>query len=247
MAVAVISPLLAACGSDGGPSADSSASTTRTSGTSPTSDAGPVDDRAAAPRPAEPLRWARTDLGFVSAYVLTRGTEATIVDTGTPGSAAAIGATLADLGLDYSDVRHVILTHYHGDHAGSIGEILTEAPSAATHAGAADIAEIAAEGIREVADGEDVFGLEVIATPGHTPGHICVIDHEAGVLVAGDAITSFDGGVQGPNPDFTDDLDLAHESARRLGLLTFDTLLAGHGEPIEGMADTAVADLAASL
>ena len=55
------------------------------------------------------------------------------------------------------------------------------------------------------------------------------------------------GGVAGSFPQFTADAALANDSVRRLAQLTFNTLLVGHGDPIEDMADTAVADLAASL
>src|SRR5215813_7375445 len=40
------------------------------------------------------LAWSRVDLGFVSAYVLVRGNEAAVVDTGVGGSADEIGAVL---------------------------------------------------------------------------------------------------------------------------------------------------------
>ena len=253
VAMAVLAPaVLAACSDDSGSSTES----TTTAGAEPTPDpttttAGPPTTDSATPATegdgAAPLTWARTNLGFVSAYVLVRGTRAAIVDTGVDGSADDIGATLADLGLGYGDVDHVVLTHLHGDHAGSITEVMAMADSAVAYAGEADIGGIDFDPISAVADGDEVFGLEVLATPGHTTGHVSVIDHEAGVLIAGDAINSFDGGVQGPNPDFSTDIDRANESAKRLGGLAFNTLLAGHGDPIEDMADTAVAALAASL
>ena len=40
------------------------------------------------------LAWSRVDLGFVAAYVLVRGREAAVVDTGVAGSVDAIGAVL---------------------------------------------------------------------------------------------------------------------------------------------------------
>ena len=153
MAAAVISPaLLAACSSDGTPSstavdsgtdtatapttapADPTAAPAADPTTAPAADptaesevAAPADDAPAEEAPTESagsdLVWARTNLGFVSAYVLVRGNTAAIVDTGVAGSAAAIGQTLVDLGLNYSDVEHVILTHNHSDHAGSITEV----------------------------------------------------------------------------------------------------------------------------
>ena len=87
----------------------------------------------------------------------------------------------------------------------------------------------------------------MIATPGHTAGHMCVIDHAAGLLVAGDAIFSEAGGViEGPERFFAD-VDQSRETIKMLASLSFNTLLFGHGEPIEDRADTAVAALAASF
>jgi glyoxylase-like metal-dependent hydrolase (beta-lactamase superfamily II) len=256
VAFAVLTPaaIAAACSSSDGDSAAAPGSTTSTfpSTTTTEASAGTADESTTteaiedAPGPV-PLQWARANLGFVSAYVLVRGTEAAIVDTGVSGSADDIGATLADMGLGYGDVRHVILTHLHGDHVGSTSEVMAMASSATAWAGEADIGGIPFDDITIAADGADVFGTEIVATPGHTAGHISVYDRDAGLLVAGDAINTLDGGVQGPNPGFTDDIDLANDSARRLAELSFNTLLAGHGDPVEDKADTAVQAMAASL
>jgi len=195
----------------------------------------------------EPVTWARANLGFVSAYVLARGNTAAIVDTGVTGSARAIGETLATLGLNYSDVGHVILTHNHGDHAGSISEVLALAVNATAYAGEADLGPLPAD-LSGLRGGEDIFGFEMLATPGHTAGHMAVIDHQAGLLVAGDAIFSDDDGaaVEGPERFFAD-VPQSRDSIKAMAALTFNTLLVGHGAPIEDGADAAVAALAATL
>jgi len=249
MAFAVLAPAFITACSDDADTGSSAAGTTTTgqrTTTDPTTSAATTTTNEGDPEPSG-ITWARTDLGFVSAYVLARGTEAAIVDTGVAGSAVDIGATLAAIGLGYADVAHVFLTHLHGDHAGSIGEVMAQATSATAYAGEADIGGIDFDAVTATADGDEIFGLEVIATPGHTDGHISVIDHDAGLLVAGDAINTLDGGVQGPNPGFSNDIEVANASARRLAQLSFNTLLAGHGDPIEDMADTAVAAMAAAL
>jgi len=192
------------------------------------------------------LRWARTNLGFVSAYVVARGNKAAIVDTGVEGSADAIGQTLTDLGLTYSDVESVILTHHHGDHAGSIAEVLERAVNATAWAGEADLASIAGE-VSGLFGGEDVFGMEMLATPGHTAGHMAAIDHGAGLLIAGDALTVDGAAAAEPPAQFTADMDGARDTIRLLAQLSFNTLLVGHGDPIESGADASVAALAASF
>jgi glyoxylase-like metal-dependent hydrolase (beta-lactamase superfamily II) len=87
----------------------------------------------------------------------------------------------------------------------------------------------------------------VIATPGHTAGHIAVFDRESGLVVAGDALTRAGPGVSGSNPAFTADAAQADASVRKLAALQFDTLLFGNGDPIEGSAKQAVADYARTL
>jgi glyoxylase-like metal-dependent hydrolase (beta-lactamase superfamily II) len=257
LAMAVVTPLIAACSSssDGGAVATAASESTEPrptvgpeSGASdvPDTEDEALSDATAAPEGAE-LRWARANLGFVSAYVLARGNSAAIVDTGVEGSASAIGSSLNSLGLNYSDVDHVILTHNHADHAGSIDAVVAEAVNATVYAGEADLGGISQSPITGLRGGEDVFGFEMIATPGHTAGHMCVIDHGAGLLVAGDAIFSEAGGViEGPERFFAD-VDQSRESIKMLASLSFNTLLFGHGEPIEDRADTAVAALAASF
>lgn len=194
--------------------------------------------------PATSGGWRRVDLGFVSAYVLVRAGETAIVDTGTSGSADNIESSLADAGVGWDAVGHVILTHKHPDHVGSLEEVLTRAPDAAAYAGEADIPAITSpREITAVADGESIFDLQVIATPGHTPGHISVLDASASVLVAGDAIVGEGDGVGGPNAQFSEDLSVARASATKLGALDFDTVLFGHGEPVVGGASAAVAEL----
>ncbi len=190
------------------------------------------------------LTWERANLGFVSAYVLVRAGEAAIVDTGTAGSVGRIGDALVAAGVDWPQVAHVILTHKHGDHAGSIAGVLQEAADAAVYAGEADIPAIdSPKPITAVADGATVFGLRIVATPGHTAGHIAVFDEAGGILVAGDALGTSGGTLAGSNPSFTEDAAAAKSSIVKLGALTFETLLVGHGEPILEGASAQVAAL----
>jgi glyoxylase-like metal-dependent hydrolase (beta-lactamase superfamily II) len=213
--------------------------------TSPT----PTPAESSAESQIEPaMTYQRVNLGFVSAYILIRADVAAIVDTGVAGSEPDIEAGLAAAGLGWGNVEHLILTHRHADHVGSVEAVLAGAGSAATYAGEADIAQIAApQPIAAVGDGDEVFGLQIINTPGHTDGHISVLDPIGGVLVAGDALNGADGGVVGANPQFSTDMTIADESVRKLAALSFDTILFGHGEPVEGGARLLMKELAAGL
>jgi glyoxylase-like metal-dependent hydrolase (beta-lactamase superfamily II) len=195
--------------------------------------------------PAEALR---VNLGFVNAYVLVRGKEAAVVDTGTPNNASKIADVVRTAGLGWDAVHHVILTHYHPDHIGSVGEVLTAAAKATAYAGAADIAQIKSpRPIKAVGDNDEVFGLRVIATPGHTAGHVCVFDPAGSLLVLGDAMTNIDNKLGGPSPQYTADMAQAHQSMKKLAGLKFQRAVFGHGEPIDKGASQAIAKLAGTL
>lgn len=196
--------------------------------------------------PAKGAIWRRVNLGFVSAYLLVQGGEVALVDTGVAGSADAIEASLGELTIDWVAVRHVILTHHHADHVGSTDEVLRRAADATAYAGAADIPSISAGPLTAVADGDEIMGLRIVASPGHTAGSISVFDPLAGTLVAGDALRTEGGRPTLPGAQFTADMDLARQSVVKLGSLTFETLLVGHGEPIVGGASAMVAELGAT-
>ena len=195
-----------------------------------------------------PTEALRVNLGFVNAYVLIRGKEAAVVDTGTPNNASKIADVVRTGGLGWDAVHHVILTHYHPDHIGSPGEVLGAAAKATAYAGAADIPQIESpRPIKAVGDNDEVFGLRVIATPGHTPGHICVFDPAGSLLILGDAMNNIDNELTGPNPKYTADMAQANQSVKKLAKLKFERAIFGHGEPIDKGAWQAITKLAAAL
>jgi len=199
---------------------------------------------------AEGHQWHRVNLDFVSAYILYRAGEAVIVDTGVEGSEGAIEAALGQVDLGWGDVGTLVVTHLHPDHQGSVPAIIeATSDSLPWFAGAADLEGINApnEG-QAVGDGDTVDrGLQIIETPGHTPGHISALDPITGILVAGDALNGADGGVAGPSPDFSEDMDLANASVAKLAGFDFEIALFGHGEPVLSGASGLVADLADTL
>jgi glyoxylase-like metal-dependent hydrolase (beta-lactamase superfamily II) len=197
--------------------------------------------------PTDGFDWERVPLGVVSAYILVRGGEAVLVDTGVAGRADEIEAALGGIGLGWDAVGHLVITHHHGDHAGSARAIMDLAPGLAAYAGAADIPSIdVPRPLRAVDDGDEVGGLRIVATPGHTAGHVAVLDEMGGILVAGDALGTVGGPLAGSNPRFTADMEEARRSVVKLGTLRFETLLVGHGEPITSGASVQVAALGAS-
>jgi glyoxylase-like metal-dependent hydrolase (beta-lactamase superfamily II) len=234
VAVAVLGWTACSGDDDGeGPAASASSSSTRPA--------------RAGRQDADRLVDQRVSLGFVSAYVLVRGREAAVVDTGVAGSAPQIEDGLEAVGKSWEDVRHLILTHHHPDHAGSVAAVMEAATGARAYAGAEDIPSIdAPRELVAVGDGEEVFGLRVVTTPGHTAGHIAVLDPDTGLLVAGDALNNSERLGRSP-PRFTADPAAGDESVRKLADLDVQRILFGHGDPLEQGAVSALRDLAASL
>ncbi len=189
--------------------------------------------------------WHRANLGIVSAYVLVRGGEGFLVDTGVEGKASDIEAALSEAGSSWRELGHLILTHKHPDHIGSAAAVIGNATEATIYAGAQDIPAIElSRDITAVADGDEVGSLRIVSTPGHTPGHISVLDTSSKVFVSGDAIVGEEGGVGPPGEQFTEDMDEAMRSVAKIAELDFDIALFGHGEPLTSDAKAAVAALA---
>ena len=125
-------------------------------------------------------------------YVVIRGREATIVDTGVGGSGQRIGE-VSRRRAGWDAVRNVIVTHHHGDHAGSVGAILGEATQATVWAGAADIPRITSPrqtrwprtARRSSAAGDRDAGPH--------PRYISLYDETASTFISGDAINTNGG------------------------------------------------------
>ncbi len=146
----------------------------------------------------------------VHGFVVTHDGDAVLVDTGVGGPQQAlddwrvvnrsVAEALAELDLSPADIGLVINTHLHFDHCGQ-NAVFKHAPFYVQRA-ELDRARREAPDLHdwfdfagarfELLDGdaEILPGLEVIATPGHTPGHQCVVVRGGGGafdLLIGDA------------------------------------------------------------
>ncbi len=94
---------------------------------------------------------------------------------------------------------------------------------------------------------EPLGGMEVVHTPGHTPGSISLYFSREGLLIAGDALEFRRGRLQLPSRRFTSDMAQAKESVRRLAGLDFEVLCLSHYPPLLKNASKELRRLAESL
>ncbi|GGL23256.1 hydrolase [Halarchaeum grantii] len=177
-----------------------------------------------------------------------------LVDAGFAHTLDQLEAGLAEHGHSLDDVRYVLLTHQDGDHAGGLAPLCDRLEHPVTvfaHRDDAPVVEGLADPVKgdpddryapapvdvQVVDGVElrtaVGPLQVVATPGHTPGHVSCYLPDTGVLLAADATVAEDGELVGPAERFTPEVARAYESLGRLAELAFTDVLCYHGGHVE--------------
>ncbi len=149
----------------------------------------------------------------VGCYVVETNDGPALYDCGPATCVPALKAGLAERGLELGDIRHLLLSHIHLDHAGAAGTLVREHPSLQVHVSAVgaphlsdpsrleasarrlygdsfdalwgELAPVPAENIRIV--GDDVLGLECFPSPGHASHHVSML-HADGTLYSGDSV-----------------------------------------------------------
>ena len=100
--------------------------------------------------------------------------------------------------------------------------------------------------VEEGDDLTDAGGATVFHMPGHTPGSICLLLSQEGVVIVGDVLVHRSG-LKLPTRFFTVDIPREIESVRRLAGLDFDVICFGHGRPITRNARAVVSRCADGL
>ena len=117
-------------------------------------------------------------------YLIVQGNHASLVDPGMDPDGALVLIKKRDLKLD-----HVIATHHHGDHTSSIQDVVDRTGASVI---ASEKCSSMIGGVdRIVRDGNLIrmsdLRIEVMETPGHTEGGICLIVGNA-YLITGDTL-----------------------------------------------------------
>jgi len=142
----------------------------------------------------------------MNCYLVIEGDGLTLVDSTMSSPADAVARVAGELGLQ---LRRVVLTHAHGDHVGGVAGVRERFTDLVISIGerearlladaltlAADEPQAPVKGFFSKVDwkpdqllkpGDRVGSLEVVASPGHTPGHVAFLDTRDRSLIAGDA------------------------------------------------------------
>jgi glyoxylase-like metal-dependent hydrolase (beta-lactamase superfamily II) len=206
-------------------------------------------------------------LHVANVYLLVSDDGLALVDGGTRRDADRIVAEIEGGGYDPSALQSIIVTHNHPDHIGSVGALAqrfdadviahrAEAPylegttPMPTRGLLQGLMRVTGEILPEGGAGLDVAirleegetvdvlgGLQVIHTPGHTPGSMVLYQPERKILFCGDLLFNGHpltgrGGLQMAPKSFSTDPEALKRSVDKIADLQVRALCAGHGEPI---------------
>lgn len=217
-------------------------------------------------RKISPHSYQFTRLGLVNCYLVRESDSFTLIDTGIPGSAKRmIDAARA---IAPEPIARLLLTHAHGDHIGSLDALAASLGQPQVAIGKREARLLPKKPAQDrsldpgevqvpmkggfsgantrpthlLSDGELYGSLRVVATPGHTPGHLSYFDERDGTLYGGDALVTVGGQVHVvafgpwffPLPAIgTWHKPTAVASARRLAELPIRRYAVGHGVVVE--------------
>jgi glyoxylase-like metal-dependent hydrolase (beta-lactamase superfamily II) len=192
----------------------------------------------------------------------------TLIDTGLVGSRRRLARYLRTLGRSIDELDRIVCTHAHPDHIGAVRELVAGSEAevlmhpadlaglqvtlreAVTNRSAGQMIAALTRGPEDaqpVEDGEvlpALGGLEVVHTPGHTPGSICLYAPSQRLLFVGDVLQVVRGRLAYASALFSDDMPQARSSVERLAALDVETIAFSHYRPWRRNANAALRRLA---
>jgi len=195
----------------------------------------------------------------MNCYLVQEEDGLTLVDSTISSPAEDVAALAKRLG---KQLRRVALTHAHADHVGGVAGLRTMFPGVEVSISERDARLLAGDKTllptepqtpvkgyflnvdwkpdRLLKPGDRVGSLEVVASPGHTPGHVAFFDVRDKALIAGDALQTRGGiAVSGDMRLLfpfvamaTWNKPAALTSAQALRALNPSLLAVGHGEAL---------------
>jgi len=170
----------------------------------------------------------------VRCFIVPRPDGVVLVDVGPPSTGNEIEAALGQVGATWSDVSDIVLTHAHFDHVGGLDEVAEHAQQAVVWAGAADLSEIRLDGhaLDPLTEGDRVRDVVILETPGHTPGHLSLLDEANSLILVGDAVGNVGEALSFGPPAFTADPEQARASLERLAGLDVERFVFSHGAEV---------------
>ncbi len=167
----------------------------------------------------------------------------TIIDSGTGSNFVRLYEIFKKLKLDFDNIKNIVNTHMHWDHIGGNG--FFKNAKVHIHEGDAGVLEKGDGEMsnalyfngnmrpmkveRKLKEGDEAFGFNILHTPGHTPGSICLFDKKDKIMISGDTI--FSDGVGRTDLPGGSEEDL-EKSIEKLATLDVEMILPGHGEPV---------------
>ncbi len=165
----------------------------------------------------------------------------TLIDPGSADNVEYLKKEIEGAGLEMTDIKKIVNTHCHFDHMGADKqlqdeygyEIYMHPLDMKTVMQKDDEATVAASfgltvpdlDIRPLDEGDMVGDFEVVHTPGHTRGGICLFDGKS--LISGDTV--FSGGNFGRTDLPTGNSEEMRKSILRISELDAVQLFPGHG------------------
>ncbi|EJQ50314.1 hydrolase [Bacillus wiedmannii] len=174
---------------------------------------------------------------------------AVLIDTGFPGQFEDIQVEMERVGIPVDKLNVLILTHQDIDHIGSLPDLLKNGVSdIKVYAHELDKPYIEGElpllkdGNVEnppkgkvsntVIDGQELpycGGIQILHTPGHTPGHISLYLKQSKTLIAGDSMYSVNGKLGGIHAPTTLNVKESQQSLKRYSNLDIESVVCYHG------------------